>query len=154
MLYCSFWVRFLWLLTQGIDDKIAEMKYCSTLYCFGWCLHGLFNKAHVFTFVELFAQCSVSRSLAMQWTGYKYCGPIILLSGKMYRFVASNAKFGSASKIRGYYQWYPLIYTSGDVSSGFQSQSGHPYSHLQSCMGCPRDSPLVQHLLASWQPQW
>ena len=65
MLYCSFWVRFFWLLTQGIDDKIAEMKYCSTLYCFGWCLHGLFNKAHVFTYVEQVAQCSVSSNRVM-----------------------------------------------------------------------------------------
>ena len=93
MLYCSCWVRFLWLLTLGIDDKIAEMKYCSTLYCFGWCLHGLFNKAHVFTYVEQVAQCSVSTSLAIEWTGNKYCGPKILLSGKMYRFGASNVWF-------------------------------------------------------------
>ena len=38
-----------------------------------------------------------------------------------------------------------LFCTSGDVSSGFQSQSGMPYSHLAEAhvMNVPKDSPLV-----------
>ena len=41
-----------------------------------------------------------------------------------------------------------LFWTSGDVSSGFQSQSGQPYSHLVEAyvIYIPWDSPLVQHL--------
>ena len=50
----------------------------------------------------------------------------------------------------------PLFWTSGDVSSGFQSQSGQPYS---SCVEAymlyvPWDSPLVWHLPTSWEPAW
>ena len=46
----------------------------------------------------------------------------------------------------------PLFWTSG-VSSGFQSQNGQPYLHLAEAyvMYVPPDSPLVQHLLTSWQ---
>ena len=50
----------------------------------------------------------------------------------------------------------PLICTSGDVSSGFQSQSGQPYLSLTEVymLHVPRDSPLVWHLLTSWWPAW
>ena len=50
----------------------------------------------------------------------------------------------------------PLFWTSGDVSSGFRSQSGQPYSHFTEAYMCniPWDSPLVQHLPTSWQPAW
>ena len=39
----------------------------------------------------------------------------------------------------------PLFWTSGDVSSGFQSQSGQPYSFLmQAYVLCvPRDSSVI-----------
>ena len=49
----------------------------------------------------------------------------------------------------------PLFSTFDDIS-GFQSQSGQPYSHLVVLYMTyiPRDSPLVQHLLISWQPAW
>ena len=45
----------------------------------------------------------------------------------------------------------PLFWTSGDVSSGFQYQSGQSYSHLVQAyvMYIPKDSPMVQHLLTS-----
>ena len=45
-----------------------------------------------------------------------------------------------------------LFWTSGDIYSGFQSQSGQPYSHLAEVyvIYVPRDSPLVQHLPTSW----
>ena len=38
-----------------------------------------------------------------------------------------------------------LFWTSGDVSSEFQSQSGQPYSTLQEVyvLHVPRDSPVV-----------
>ena len=50
----------------------------------------------------------------------------------------------------------PLLWTSSDISSGFQSQSGQPYSHLAEAyvLHVPWDSPLVWHLLTSWQPAW
>ena len=35
----------------------------------------------------------------------------------------------------------PLFWTSGDISSGFQSQSGHPYSHLVEVYICVTHSP-------------
>ena len=45
----------------------------------------------------------------------------------------------------------PLFWTSGDVSSGFQDQSGQPYSHLVEAyvLHVPWDSALVLHLLTS-----
>ena len=45
-----------------------------------------------------------------------------------------------------------LFWTSGDVSSEFQSQSGQPYSHLAEAyvLHIPWNSPLVQHLPTSW----
>ena len=50
----------------------------------------------------------------------------------------------------------PPFWTSGDISSGFQSQSGQSYSHLVEAyvLHIPRDSPLVQHLPTSWRPAW
>ena len=50
----------------------------------------------------------------------------------------------------------PLFWTPGDVSSGFQSQSGQPYSNLAEVyiLHIPWDSPLVWHLPTSWQPAW
>ena len=44
--------------------------------------------------------------------------------------------------------------TSGDVSSGFQSQSGQPYMHLAEAyvLHIPGDSPLVRHLPNLSQP--
>ena len=39
----------------------------------------------------------------------------------------------------------PLFRTSGDVSSGFQSQSGQPYSNFVEAY-IPWDSPVVRHL--------
>ena len=52
--------------------------------------------------------------------------------------------------------WYPLFWTSGDISSGLQSQSGQPYLSLVEVymLHIPSDSPLVQHLLTSWQSAW
>ena len=55
---------------------------------------------------------------------------------------------GGASKIllcRSATALIPLFWTSGDVSSGFQSQSGQPYSCLAEVhmLHVPRDSPLV-----------
>ena len=52
--------------------------------------------------------------------------------------------------------WYPCFWTSDDVSSGFQSQSGQPYLHLVEAyiLHILWDSPLVWHLLTSWQPAW
>ena len=49
-----------------------------------------------------------------------------------------------------------LFWTSSDVSSGFQNQSGQPYFCLAEAnvLGIPCDSPLVQHLPTSWQPVW
>ena len=46
-----------------------------------------------------------------------------------------------------------LVFFPGDVSSGFQSQSGQPYSPLvEACvLHIPQDSPLVPHLLTSSQ---
>ena len=43
----------------------------------------------------------------------------------------------------------PLFWTSGDISSGFQSQGGQPYLHLAKAyvLHVPWDSPLVWHLL-------
>ena len=48
----------------------------------------------------------------------------------------------------------PLFWTSGDVSSGFQSQSGQSYLHLAEAyvLHIPWDSPLVWHLPTSWWP--
>ena len=50
----------------------------------------------------------------------------------------------------------PMFWTSGDVSSGFQSQSGQPYLYLAEAymMYILWFPPLVQHLLTSWQPAW
>ena len=50
----------------------------------------------------------------------------------------------------------PLFWTSGDVSSGFQSQSGQPYSCLVEAyvLHIPWDSPVVLHLPTSWLPVW
>ena len=50
----------------------------------------------------------------------------------------------------------PLFWTSGDVSSGFQSQSGQRYPSFVEVymLHIPWDSPLVQHLLTSWWPAW
>ena len=54
--------------------------------------------------------------------------------------------------------WYPCfgLLVMSDVSSGFQSQSGQPYLSLAEAyvLHVPWDSPLVQHLLTSWQPAW
>ena len=49
-----------------------------------------------------------------------------------------------------------LFWTSSDVSCGFQNQSEQPYSCLADAymLHNPWDSPLVQHLLTSWQPLW
>ena len=43
----------------------------------------------------------------------------------------------------------PLFWTSGDVSSGFQTDSGYPCLHLAEAY-----SPLVQHLPALWRTSW
>ena len=50
----------------------------------------------------------------------------------------------------------PLFWTSGDVSSGFQSQSGQHYLHLAEAyvLHVSWDSPLVWHLPTSRQPVW
>ena len=53
--------------------------------------------------------------------------------------------------------WIPLFWTSGDVSTEFQSQSEQSYSHFaEAYVKCvSRDSPLGWHLLtymAAWQP--
>ena len=51
----------------------------------------------------------------------------------------------------------PLFWTSGDVFSGFQSQSGQPYLHLMEAymLHVLRDySPLVWYLTTSWQLAW
>ena len=50
----------------------------------------------------------------------------------------------------------PLFWTSGDIFSGFQSQSRQPYLYLAEVymLRIPWDSPLVWHLLTSWQPAW
>ena len=50
----------------------------------------------------------------------------------------------------------PLFWTSGDISSGFQSQSGQIYLHFVEVyvMYISWDSSLVLHLLTSWQPTW
>ena len=48
-----------------------------------------------------------------------------------------------------------LFWISGDVSSGFQSQSGFClicYFVEADVMYIPQDSPLVLHLPTSWQP--
>ena len=46
----------------------------------------------------------------------------------------------------------PLFWISGDVSSGFQSHSGLPYSHCGGkCNVRSWDPPLVLHLPTSWQ---
>ena len=44
-----------------------------------------------------------------------------------------------------------LFWTSGDVSSGFQNQSGQPYLHLVEVyvLHVPEISPLVPHLQTS-----
>ena len=46
----------------------------------------------------------------------------------------------------------PLFWTSGDVSSGFQSQSWQPYLSLVEAYVL--HSRLVWHLLTSWRPVW
>ena len=49
----------------------------------------------------------------------------------------------------------PLFWISGDVSSGFQSQSGLPYSHRRRKIHCPRSTSgatLADLLAASVQP--
>ena len=51
----------------------------------------------------------------------------------------------------------PLFWISGDVSSGFQSQSGfclirYFFFAEANVMYIPQDSPLVLHLLTSWWP--
>ena len=53
-------------------------------------------------------------------------------------------------------RWYPCFWTSGDFSSGFQSQSEQPYLHLAEVymLYIPWDSPLVQHLSTSCQSWW
>ena len=56
-------------------------------------------------------------------------------------------KFGGHESFGGGAQ-IPLFCTSGDVSSGFQSQSGHPSPHLAETYVLP----LVRHLPTSWQP--
>ena len=50
----------------------------------------------------------------------------------------------------------PLFWTSGDISSGFKSQSGQPYLHLAEAymLHVSWDSLLVQHLLTSWWLAW
>ena len=48
----------------------------------------------------------------------------------------------------------PLFWISGDVSSGFQSQSGLCLIHFfveANVMYIPCDPPLVLHMLTSWQ---
>ena len=48
----------------------------------------------------------------------------------------------------------PLFWTSGDVSSGFQSQSGQPHLNLAEVymIYIPGDSPLVKHLCQCIMP--
>ena len=48
----------------------------------------------------------------------------------------------------------PLFWISGDVSSGFQSQSGFCLIRIAEAnvMYLPQDPPLVLHLLTSWKP--
>ena len=49
----------------------------------------------------------------------------------------------------------PLLWISGDVSSGFQSQSGFCLIHFfveVNVMYIPQDPPLVLHVPTSWQP--
>ena len=50
----------------------------------------------------------------------------------------------------------PLFWTSGDVSYGFQNQSGQPYScSVETYVLCISwDSALVWHLRTSWWPPW
>ena len=50
----------------------------------------------------------------------------------------------------------PLFWTSGDVSSGFQSQSGQAYLSLAEAymLHVPWDSPVVWHLPTSWWLAW
>ena len=50
----------------------------------------------------------------------------------------------------------PLFWTTGDISSGFQSQSGQPYWHLAEAyvLHIPWDSPLVWQLPTFWWPAW
>ena len=48
----------------------------------------------------------------------------------------------------------PLFWISGDVSSGFQSQSGFCLIRIAEAnvMYIPQDPPLVLHMPTSWQP--
>ena len=46
----------------------------------------------------------------------------------------------------------PLFWISGDVSSGFQSQSGFAIFAEANVMYIPQDSPPVLHLPTSWRP--
>ena len=49
-----------------------------------------------------------------------------------------------------------LFWTSGDVSTEFQNQSGQPYLSCAEAyvLHVPWDSPLLRHLLTSWWPAW
>ena len=54
-------------------------------------------------------------------------------------------------------QWYPCLWLLVmSFSSGFQTLSRQPYSHLVEAyvMHVPSYSPLVRHLLTSWRPAW
>ena len=80
--------------------------------------------------------------------------------------------YGEGNKFRPLFFWFflkkfladtcpflgplvPLFWISGDVSSGFQSQSGFcliRYFCGGECNVHSQDSPLVLHLPTSWQP--
>ena len=65
-----------------------------------------------------------------------------------------HSKLGRTSLISPFLGWLkPLFLSSGDVCPGFQSQGAPPHLHVCHPHATESsDSPLVWHLLKSWQP--
>ena len=65
--------------------------------------------------------------------------------------------WGDLSYVEIFGPLIPLFWTSGDVSSGFQSHRGQPHSclaYVPYVLYVLWDSPLVWHLLTSWWQAW
>ena len=122
---------------------------------------------------------------SLKWHGYQRCHPFgnkYITSGSNRKYISTTTHWYISNTV-DFIEWIstqmqvgdifvlpifgvhksffmgpliPLFWTSDDVSSGFQSQSGQPYLHLVEAyvIYVPRDSPLVQHLLTSWWPAW
>ena len=83
----------------------------------------------------------------------KQLGAIAIKLLSVINFFSRKFLEGIKSVLWGY--WYPRFWTSGDICPGFKGQVGSficmlPHLHKMDSS----ESPLVRHLLTSWQPAW